>query len=246
MEDDTETRGEAGGGTPDSLLPYDQWMEDALRHVVARALTHAIEEGLPGGHHFYITFRTDFPGVVLPPRLLQKYPEEMTIVLQHQYENLHRRPSGRAVRRQPVVWRSSVRADRALRRHYRLCRSARAVRPALQGRGTRFHETLAGAGAEGSCRRAETRDEGGRRCSRGRCDAAGGQPRCVQEAEGLGVAPRGGASDGGAPDGGLASRPHAFRQCRQPGPHRRCRNAAWIPCCTAALRLICSRRAIRQ
>lgn len=73
---------------PDSLLPYDQWMEEALRGVVARALRHVIAEGLPGAHHYYITFRTDYPGVMIPPRLAQKYPQEMTIVLQHQFDNL--------------------------------------------------------------------------------------------------------------------------------------------------------------
>ena len=86
MEDDSDKQ---GSGPPDSLLPYDQWMEDALRGVVARALTHAMLEGLPGEHHFYITFRTSYPGVVIPPRLSQKYPDEMTIVLQHQYDRLH-------------------------------------------------------------------------------------------------------------------------------------------------------------
>jgi hypothetical protein len=88
MEDDSEMVGGTGSETPDSLLPYDMWMEDALRGVVARALRHAMKEGLPGQHHFYITFRTTYPGVVIPPRLLQKYPEEMTIVLQHQFDNL--------------------------------------------------------------------------------------------------------------------------------------------------------------
>jgi hypothetical protein len=87
MEDDSETR-DGAGDAPESLLPYDQWTEDALRGVVVRALRHAAAEGLPGGHHFYITFRTDYPGVVIPARLRQKYPQEMTIVLQHQYENL--------------------------------------------------------------------------------------------------------------------------------------------------------------
>ncbi len=88
MEDDNDIPG-ASGGVPDSLLPYDQWMEEAMRGVVARALSHVAMEGLPGQHHFYITFRTDYPGVVIPPRLLAKYPEEMTIVLQHQYDRLH-------------------------------------------------------------------------------------------------------------------------------------------------------------
>jgi hypothetical protein len=81
MEDD-------GAQRPDSLLPYDQWTEEALRHVVARAVAHASVHGLPGQHHFYITFRTDHPGVVIPPRLRAQYPQEMTIVLQHQFWDL--------------------------------------------------------------------------------------------------------------------------------------------------------------
>lgn len=73
---------------PDSLLPYDDWTEEALRHVVARGIAHAAAHGLPGDHHFYLTFRTDHPGTVIPPRLKQQYPEEMTIVLQHQFWDL--------------------------------------------------------------------------------------------------------------------------------------------------------------
>ncbi len=86
MEDDQETPDPT---PPDSLLPYDRWMEEALRHVVVRALGHVVAEGLPGQHHYYITFRTDFPGVVIPPRLRAKYPQEMTIVLQHQFDDLY-------------------------------------------------------------------------------------------------------------------------------------------------------------
>jgi hypothetical protein len=81
MEDD-------GAQRPDSLLPYDEWTEEALRHVVARAVAYAAANGLPGQHHFYITFRTDHPGVVIPPRLRAQYPQEMTIVLQHQFWDL--------------------------------------------------------------------------------------------------------------------------------------------------------------
>ncbi|MBS0561914.1 MAG: hypothetical protein JSR21_17835 [Proteobacteria bacterium] len=81
MEDD-------GAQRPASLLPYDDWTEQALRHVVARAIAHVAEHGLPGGHHFYLTFRTDHPGVVIPPRLRAQYPQEMTIVLQHQFWDL--------------------------------------------------------------------------------------------------------------------------------------------------------------
>ena len=81
MEDDTEQR-------PEGLLPYEAWVENAMRHVVAQALAHVAENGLPGEHHFYLTFRTDHPGVVIPPRLRAQYPQEMTIVLQHQFWDL--------------------------------------------------------------------------------------------------------------------------------------------------------------
>jgi hypothetical protein len=72
----------------DSLIPYDAWTDDALRDVVARALELAAREGLPGEHHFYLTFRTDHPGAKLPGHLKARYPQEMTIVLQHQFEAL--------------------------------------------------------------------------------------------------------------------------------------------------------------
>lgn len=67
---------------------YDALVDDALRSVVRRVLTQVAEKGLPGSHHFYISFRSTDPGVELPEYLLAKYPEEMTIVLQHQYWNL--------------------------------------------------------------------------------------------------------------------------------------------------------------
>lgn len=69
-------------------IDYDQWIEDALRAVVRRALTLAENEGLPGEHHFFISFLTEASGVQIPASLHAQYPEEMTIVLQHQYENL--------------------------------------------------------------------------------------------------------------------------------------------------------------
>ena len=72
----------------ESMLPYDQWTAEALRLVVLRALEHVAGEGLPGGHHFFITFRTDAPGVAIPDRLRETYPSEMTIVLQHQFGDL--------------------------------------------------------------------------------------------------------------------------------------------------------------
>jgi hypothetical protein len=77
-----------GEQRPDSLLPYDEWTSDALRQVMVRALLFAQAQGLPGEHHFYITFRTDAPGVAIPARLRAQYPHEMTIVLQHQFWDL--------------------------------------------------------------------------------------------------------------------------------------------------------------
>ncbi len=72
----------------DNTLRYDRMVEDALRGVVRRALENTIEHGLPGDHHFYITFRTDASGVVMPDFLRARYPEEMTIILQHQFWDL--------------------------------------------------------------------------------------------------------------------------------------------------------------
>ncbi|WP_122049133.1 SspB family protein [Asaia bogorensis] len=73
---------------PESLLPYDEWVEDAYREVMLRALDYAGAEGLPGEHHFYLTFLTDYPGVIIPDRLRAQYPHDMTIVLQHQFWDL--------------------------------------------------------------------------------------------------------------------------------------------------------------
>ena len=70
------------------LFDYPQMVETALRGVVREALARAAQDGLRGAHHFYVSFRTDVPGVALPDYLLNKYPEEMTIVLQHQFWGL--------------------------------------------------------------------------------------------------------------------------------------------------------------
>jgi uncharacterized protein len=71
------------------LMNYEALAQDALRGVVKAALKRAAApEGLPGSHHFYITFKTDAAGVSGPQDLLSKYPDEMTIVLQHQYWDL--------------------------------------------------------------------------------------------------------------------------------------------------------------
>jgi uncharacterized protein len=69
-------------------LSYDKMVETALRGIARQALALAARDGLPGDHHFYIAFRTAAPGVVVPPQILAKYPEEMTIVLQHQFWGL--------------------------------------------------------------------------------------------------------------------------------------------------------------
>lgn len=69
-------------------IRYDILARDALRGVLRRVLSDAAEHGLPGEHHFFITFFTKSPGVKLSPRLLSQYPEEMTIILQHQFWDL--------------------------------------------------------------------------------------------------------------------------------------------------------------
>ena len=71
-----------------NMLKYDVMVENALRDVVRQALKAIQENGPPGEHCFYITFRSKYPGVVMPENLRAKYPEEMMIVLQHQFWNL--------------------------------------------------------------------------------------------------------------------------------------------------------------
>ncbi len=73
---------------PTDLIRYDLQVQDALRGVVRKVLADAAREGLPGEHHFYITFRTLAPGVKLSSRLREQYPNEMTIILQHQFWDL--------------------------------------------------------------------------------------------------------------------------------------------------------------
>ena len=75
---------------PDSQDPldYGALLQDALRHLVRRSLGIVAEQGMPGDHHFYLSFRTTHPGVVMPPHLRDSYPEEMTIVLKTQFHDL--------------------------------------------------------------------------------------------------------------------------------------------------------------
>ena len=75
--------------TPESLIPYDEIVQDALRAVVGRVLREVEQSGgLPGGHHFYITFKTKLPGVSIPKHLAEKFPDEMTIVIQNRFWDL--------------------------------------------------------------------------------------------------------------------------------------------------------------
>jgi len=74
---------------PDSLIPYDDIVQEALRAVVGRVLgSVASNGGLPGDHHFYITFKTQAPGVDIPQRLIERFPDEMTIVMQNRFWDL--------------------------------------------------------------------------------------------------------------------------------------------------------------
>jgi uncharacterized protein len=70
------------------LFRYDKLVEHALRGVIRDVLVRVAQEGVRGAHHFYIGFATTASGVVIPPRLLERFPEEITIVLQHQFWDL--------------------------------------------------------------------------------------------------------------------------------------------------------------
>ncbi len=70
------------------MMRYDTLARDALRGVVRAALQQVAHTGLPGAHHFYITFKTQAAGVNIDSALLEKYPNEMTIVLEHQFWDL--------------------------------------------------------------------------------------------------------------------------------------------------------------
>lgn len=78
-------------------MHYDEMAQEALRGVIRKALEVAKTKGLPGEHHFYISFRTGAPGVSVSEKLRSQYPDEMTIVLQHQFWNLDVREDGFSV-----------------------------------------------------------------------------------------------------------------------------------------------------
>jgi hypothetical protein len=79
---------------PDSLIPYDEIVQEALRAVVGRVLGEVEATGLPGDHHFYITFKTAAPGVDIPKHLSERFPDEMTIVIQNRFWDLKVREDG--------------------------------------------------------------------------------------------------------------------------------------------------------
>jgi hypothetical protein len=72
----------------EDLIRYDILAQEALRSVVKKVLQEVARTGLPGDHHFYITFDTQYAGVRMSSRMREKYPEEMTIVVQHQFWDL--------------------------------------------------------------------------------------------------------------------------------------------------------------
>lgn len=84
---------------PDSLIPYDEIVQEALRAVVGRVLGQIVSGGgqLPGSHHFYITFKTQAPGVDIPAHLMARFPDEMTIVLENRFWDLSVRSDGFSV-----------------------------------------------------------------------------------------------------------------------------------------------------
>ncbi|NNC58423.1 MAG: hypothetical protein HKO05_00360 [Erythrobacter sp.] len=85
--------------SPDSLIPYDEIVQEALRAVVGRVLGEIQKTGseLPGNHHFYITFKTAAKGVEIPANLTERFPDEMTIVLQNKFWDLEVSETGFSV-----------------------------------------------------------------------------------------------------------------------------------------------------
>lgn len=81
----------------DSLVPYQDMMQRALRGVMREALALAEAQGLPGNHHYYVSFLTRHDGVTIPDHLRARYPDEMTIVLQNQFWGLETGEDGFSV-----------------------------------------------------------------------------------------------------------------------------------------------------
>ncbi|MBO6091793.1 MAG: hypothetical protein J6P00_06225 [Acetobacter sp.] len=88
MADDDDTIERSSLFLSESKMPYVHWIDEAYRMVMCRALDYFSRHGRVGGHHFFITFRTDFPGVDIPQRLREQYPHEMTVVFRNQFWDL--------------------------------------------------------------------------------------------------------------------------------------------------------------
>ena len=73
----------------DQYFDYDEMIQDALKGVVVQILEDVSENGLKGDHHYYVAFNTNCEGVKLPPSLMARYPDEMTVVIQHRYWGLN-------------------------------------------------------------------------------------------------------------------------------------------------------------
>ena len=73
---------------PTDLIRYDLLVQDALRSVVRKVLADVARSGLPGDHHFNISFKTQAPGVIIPAQVRERYPDEMAIILQHEFWDL--------------------------------------------------------------------------------------------------------------------------------------------------------------
>lgn len=88
MADDNDTTEGSSLLFSESKMPYGHWLDEAYRMIMFRALDYFSHHGRVDKHHFFITFRTDFPGVDIPQRLRAQYPHEMTIVLRNQFWDL--------------------------------------------------------------------------------------------------------------------------------------------------------------
>ena len=129
----------------DDKIGYEDLMQEALRGVVRAALQEAASpRGLPGKHHFYITFRTHAPGVVIPEHLRARYPDEMTIVLEHQFWDLEVYADRHSAEGDHPLLRSEREVRAAIRNAGRSRRSAHGVRRHRARR--RRATTSAGAG----------------------------------------------------------------------------------------------------
>jgi hypothetical protein len=140
---------------PQDSFHYDKMIERALRGVVRDALAQAARDGLPGEHHFYVGFATREPGVELPASLLARFPEEMTIVIQHQFWDLEVEDEGFSVvlsfQRQPerlVIPFAAIKSFADPSVNFALEFAAPITAPAAEAETPALPAPLAGAPAE--------------------------------------------------------------------------------------------------